>query len=234
MIRNGQGPQEKPLLLVGNGRLARHFQFYFQKLQIPFVTWQRHSPISVIEAAANCSRVLLAISDQALPEFATTLQQSGPWPLVHFSGALNVDGCNSAHPLMSFGGELYPEEFYRQIHFVVTGAQDLRELIPNLPNSFSVLEAQDKARYHALCVLGGNFPVLLWHKMETDLRKLGIPQDAIRSYIQRVCANYLNWGEEALTGPLVRGDVTTIEKNLEALKSDPWHDVYQSFREAHQ
>lgn len=84
MIRNGQGPQEKPLLLVGNGRLARHFQFYFQKLQIPFVTWQRHSPISVIEAAANCSRVLLAISDQALPEFATTLQQSGPWPLVHF------------------------------------------------------------------------------------------------------------------------------------------------------
>jgi predicted short-subunit dehydrogenase-like oxidoreductase (DUF2520 family) len=33
----------------------------------------------------------------------------------------------------------------------------------------------------------------------------------------------------ALTGPLVRGDQQTLEKNLLALQEDPFQKVYESF-----
>ncbi|MBX3041835.1 MAG: DUF2520 domain-containing protein, partial [Bdellovibrionaceae bacterium] len=86
--------------------------------------------------------------------------------------------------------------------------------------------------YHALCVLGGNFPVLLWNKMETDLKAMGLPEESTRLYIQRVSENYLKMGPRALTGPLVRKDESTIQKNLAALSLDPWEKVYRAFREA--
>lgn len=134
---------------------------------------------------------------------------------------------------MSFSREMYSLETYRAIHFAVTGADSLDELLPGVPNSFSKLFDAEKARYHALCVLGGNFPVLLWNKMEADLARMGIPTEAVRAYIQQVAANYVEQGSAALTGPLVRGDQATIQKNLNALAQDPWREVYQAFVEVY-
>lgn len=132
---------------------------------------------------------------------------------------------------MSFGTELYPESFYPKIHFALTGADSLRDLFPNWSNSFSKISAEQKPLYHALCVLGGNFPVLLWNKMESDLKAMGLPEEGVRLYIQRVSENYLKMGSLALTGPLVRKDKSTIQKNLAALSRDPWEKVYRAFRE---
>ncbi|MBX3032632.1 MAG: DUF2520 domain-containing protein [Bdellovibrionaceae bacterium] len=232
MIRIGQGPHQKTLLLVGGGRLARHWRFYFKQLGWSFLTWERsEGEARWRELLPSCHIVALAISDGAIGAFRDAHLRDFQGKIVHFSGALNLPGTIALHPLMSFGPDLYPADFYPRIHFSVTGADNLRDVLP-LPNPFTVLPAGDKALYHALCVLGGNFPVLLWNQMETELRRLGLPEDGIRLYIARVAENYLARGSAALTGPLVRKDEGTIRKNLEALQNDPWRNVYLAMKEA--
>jgi predicted short-subunit dehydrogenase-like oxidoreductase (DUF2520 family) len=233
LIRKGQGPHSKSLLLVGAGRLARHFQFYFQHQDLKLETWSRQeSLITFHDRLQRADRVALAISDSAIATFAEANLKDFKGTILHFSGALDLPGTVAAHPLMSFGNDLYPLDFYQQIHFTLTGAEHLADLLPGLPNPFSILQPQDKGLYHALCVLGGNFPVLLWHKMSSEFERLGLPPEAAKVYIKRVADNYLKSGAAALTGPLQRGDQITIDKNLSALEDDPWGQVYKAFTEA--
>lgn len=232
MIRDGQGPHQRSLLLIGSGRLARHLSFYFSSLGLDFLSWDRHQDFSLLrEALPKVSVVALAISDDAIKSFYLEHLLDFPGTVVHFSGSRNEPPLVSAHPLMSFADELYEKDFYPQIHFAVTGVEQLTEIFPALPNPFTVLSGKDKAFYHAMCVLGGNFPVLLWNKMETELEAKGFPTFALRTYIARVAQNYILNGEKALTGPLIRKDEGTIQKNTESLKNDPWLPVYEAFAE---
>lgn len=232
MILNGQGPDNKSLLLIGDGRIARHFSFYLGLLNIPFETWNRRAGTKIGEVLPRAGRVLLAIKDDALAGFIDGELAGFDGPIVHFSGAFDHPRAIGAHPLMSFGPELYPADFYPRIHFSVTGASSLGDALPGWPNGFTILDRDDKALYHALCVIGGNFPVLLWNKMENGLKELGLPEAAVRLYVERVAENYRRLGAQALTGPLIRKDEKTIERNLASLEGDPWRKVYEAFREA--
>lgn len=230
MIRHGQAPHSKPLL-VGSGHVARHFSFYFENLGLDFAAWNRREPVTLRDRLAGADRVWLAVSDSALPALIDGELRDFPGTIVHFSGAFNHPRAIGAHPLMTFGPALYEPAFYPRIHFTVSGGT-LDEALPGLKNPWSPIMSAERARYHALCVLGGNFPVLLWNKMEKDLAALGVPSEAARSYLLQVARNYASLGEKALTGPLVRKDAITIEKNLAALAGDPWQEVYKSFLEA--
>lgn len=182
---------------------------------------------------SKVDHVGLAISDDALESFVAQHLTNRPHlKVVHFSGAKHIPGTIVAHPLMSFGGELFPPEFYRRLHFVITGCDRLEEALPGWKNSFTVMGSEDRARYHALCVMAGNFPQLIWRKCEADLAELGVGPEVFRLYVQQIAANYVQQGPDAVTGPLVRGDQKTMELNHSALAGDKWQKVYQSFTEA--
>ena len=224
-------------LLIGSGRLARHLQFYFQQKNILFTTWNRSQELSRLQnLASESSHILLAISDSALESFIhQNLNQDSfsEKKIVHFSGALSIAGTFSAHPLMSFGPDLYLLQDYEKIHFVITGVKPLQELVPGITNHFTVISEKDKALYHALCVMGGNFPILLWQKMSVGLKALGLPDEATKIYLEKIVENFNRQGHLALTGPLARKDFTTIQSNLTALSEDPFQKVYAAFVEAH-
>jgi predicted short-subunit dehydrogenase-like oxidoreductase (DUF2520 family) len=79
-------------------------------------------------------------------------------------------------------------------------------------------------------VLGGNFSTLLWSKVLSDFsERLGLPAETLGPYMSQVCRNVLQSGGAALTGPLQRGDVGTIRRDLEALRGDPFAEVYRAF-----
>ena len=223
----------KNSLLIGSGRWATHLAFYLRSLGIDFRRWARSTDTSaaLAEALSSCDRVWLAVSDRALEDFVRRELAGFRGTIVHFSGALDIPGTVCAHPMMTFGPELYEPAFYRGVHFTVTGAAALSEALP-VPNEFTVLPSSEKALYHALCVLGGNLPVLLWKKSEEGLRGLGLPEEAIRDYFLRAALNYRSRGPAALTGPLARGDQDTIRKNLVALGGDAFEKVYAAFVEA--
>lgn len=219
-------------LVIGHGRVARHFLHYFSLLDIPAAHWHRGMPAHVLPDAP---RTLLLISDRAIEQFCAEHLQGSKTVKIHFSGALVTDKAFGAHPLMTFGPQLYTLDKYRKIPFVVdAGAPRFEELLPGLPNPHVSLDAALKAKYHALCVLSGNFTTILWQKMFSALKTdLGLPPEIARMYLQQTAENLLADPGNALTGPLARGDSETVRRNLEALEGDPFHKVYQSFVEAY-
>ncbi|WP_413289810.1 DUF2520 domain-containing protein [Bdellovibrio sp. HCB337] len=220
-------------LIVGAGKVAKHLNHYFRLLELSPLNWDRSQDPHLLKTkVAEASHVLLAISDTAIENFYKKNLAGLDKTVVHFSGALNIKDVIAAHPLMSFGPELYDFETYLKIHFVLTGTDSLLEALPGLPNNFSVLPAEKKALYHAMCVVGGNFPVILWQKMFAEFEKMGVSHEAARVYLETVLQNTLRNPQTALTGPLARGDKHTILKNLESLDGDQFQKLYFSFVEA--
>jgi predicted short-subunit dehydrogenase-like oxidoreductase (DUF2520 family) len=149
---------------------------------------------------------------------------------VHFSGALDIPGTLQFHPLMTFTKELMTLDSYSKFSFIgVRGQPKLQDVFPFLTNPYYEIEPSAKAKYHALCVLSGNFSHLLWHKALADFKSMNIPTSAVLPYMTQIFENIKKVDNNTLTGPLVRRDIDTIQKNLESLSRDPYYDVYKSF-----
>lgn len=218
-------------LVIGDGRLSRHLQRYLAGLELPYRVWTRADGPLPLEGVTH---TLLAIPDDALVDFVQAHPEVSRTTVVHFSGSVVTPLARSAHPLMTFTRQPYSMDEYRTIHFVIEAdGPSFAELLPGLPNPHHRLDSALKARYHAECVLSGNFTSMLWaHFFQVLEHKLGLPRSAALPYLRRVAAN-LETEEQPLTGPLVRGDRATVQRNLEALEGDPYQAVYTSFVEAY-
>lgn len=220
-------------LLIGNGRLARHLAHWLALEGIEHRRWSRAearvSGLTLSAAASDASMSLLAVSDGAIAGLVAELRAEHPRkPVFHFSGALSLAGAAALHPLMTFGPELYPLETYRAISFVCDPGRSPREL--GLPNSAYDLDPAARPYYHALCVMAGNFPQILWRRAWEALpAELGVPPQALAPFLRQSLENFLAHPAAALTGPLARGDRSTIEANLQSLAGTPLAGVYQSF-----
>jgi predicted short-subunit dehydrogenase-like oxidoreductase (DUF2520 family) len=231
--------------LLGGGRLARHMRHYFSLLNLPVSGWAR-DPKSALNSHAiddararlratiePASHVLLLVSDAAIPEVVRRYPFLQEKTLVHCAGALSFPGIAGAHPLMTFSDVLYEPEQYRQVPFIVESGHRFGELLPGLPNPHFEIAPAHKARYHALCVMAGNFSQILWQAAATRFGSIGLPAEALDPYLRQVTKNFIAAHGSALTGPLSRGDQVTIERNLAALAGDGLQLLYRAFLEFH-
>lgn len=228
--------------IVGGGRLARHFSHYFRMLEIPHAGWarDRRSPLNTLDIAdaelrlketlsdADC--VLLLVPDHAIMDVVKQYPFLREKQLVHCSGSLSVPGIAGMHPLMTFADDYYEIDVYRSIPFIVENGSDFGSIFPALPNPSFLISVEDKARYHAMCVMAGNFVQILWKTISDQLgQRFEWPAEVLQPYIEQVTQNFLKSPESALTGPLVRNDRQTIDRNLDALENDSLQPVYRSF-----
>lgn len=219
-------------LLIGNGRVSRHIQHYFFLLKIHYTVWHRqHSIIELQTHLKQCTHILFLISDHAIDEFIQTYCHSTKAICIHFSGSLVSMNAYGAHPLMTFSEKLYDFVLYQSIPFIIDhDALDFSDLFPNLNNPHIRLDTSLKAKYHAYCVLSGNFSCLLWQKLFKGFEKeFGIPVSFAHPYLKQITKNLIEDSDKALTGPLTRGDQNTLEKNVAALKEDAFQTIYESF-----
>lgn len=219
-------------LLIGNGRVARHFQHYFSLSQISFEIWERsHSLEQLTQLLEKTTHILLLISDGAIEDFIRSHLSTTTAIKLHFSGSLVSDQAYGAHPLMTFGAHLYTLEQYQQIPFILDhDCPEFKTILPGLSNQHMRLNKSLKAKYHALCVMSGNFSCLLWQKLLTSFeQEFGLSPEIAFPYLLQQTQNLLFDAKNALTGPLARGDMITIEKNLAALNTDHSQAIYQSF-----
>jgi predicted short-subunit dehydrogenase-like oxidoreductase (DUF2520 family) len=228
--------------IVGDGRLARHFSHYFRLLEIPHKCWARnpHSTLNTFDlpdakqrlrkTLDGSDRVLLLVTDNAIG----TLLKQYPFlhekQLIHCSGALSFPGVIGAHPLMTFADDLYDLDTYQSVPFMLEAGQEFIDIFPRLPNPSFAINVEDKARYHAMCVMAGNFSQILWRGVsERFEEQLELPAGTLHPYLIQVTDNFIKAPETALTGPLSRNDQQTINRNLQALGSDPLQDLYHAF-----
>jgi len=228
--------------IVGGGRLARHFSHYFRLLEIPHTHWTRdcESPLNTFEqpdaelrlreTVAGAERVLLLVSDNAIAVLLKQYHFLHEKQLIHCSGSLSFPGVAGAHPLMTFADQLYDLETYQSVPFLCEAGQQFNDMFPGLANPNFAINIENKARYHALCVMAGNYAQLMWKGVSDRFeQQFGLPAETLHPYLNQVAGNFIQTPGSALTGPLVRNDQQTIEQNIHSLDGDALQDLYNAF-----
>jgi predicted short-subunit dehydrogenase-like oxidoreductase (DUF2520 family) len=189
------------------------------------------------DVVAGADLVLMAVPDDVLGPLVRGLAEAGAWRagqlVAHTSGAHGVAVLDPAarvgvlslamHPAMTFAGR--PEDLDRLagVCFGVTTVDALRPVAEAL-----VLEVggepvwvTEEARplYHAALVVGANHLVTLVNDAADLLRRAGVEQPArvLGPLLDAALDNALRVGDDALTGPVARGDAGTVATHLRTL-----------------
>jgi predicted short-subunit dehydrogenase-like oxidoreductase (DUF2520 family) len=225
-------------LIIGNGRIARHFFHYMESSGFAVARWYRAMPLPALrQSLASASHVLLLISDDAIADFDAAHLADFSGIKIHFSGSVVVSGVHGVHPLMTFSQKLHDLSFYPSVPFVIEQeAPVFSELMPGFKNPYARIKKNDKARYHALVSMAGNFSCLLWQRMFSAFEKdFGFAPGVGVPYMKQQTENLATDYARALTGPLVRGDQATLQKHMSALADEPlWQKIYDDFVKAYQ
>lgn len=199
--------------------------------------WQA-TPADLVSAARAADLTLLAVPDDAVSQLAADLATWGAWrsgqAVVHCSGALPASTLQPAashgaliggfHPLAAFASA--EMTLPRGIAFAVEADSPLRETLWAMAEAVGgrplLIDARSKTLYHAAAVIASNYTVTLAAIATRLMQQLGAPGeqglDAILPLLRTTLDNLERQGlPAALTGPLVRGDVGTIERHLHAL-----------------
>jgi predicted short-subunit dehydrogenase-like oxidoreductase (DUF2520 family) len=177
------------------------------------------------EVYPGAELVLLCVPDHVMAEVAAAVRV-GPW-IAHVSGATHLSALDphrrrfSMHPLQTLTRERGPEQLDGSWAAISAETDDslararwLAEILGLRP--FEVADA-DRTLYHAAAVIGGNFLVTLYRVATQLLEEVGAPPEAIVPLMTRTIENGFD-----LTGPIARGDWTTVEAHLRALEErDP-------------
>lgn len=198
-------------------------------------------PFDVAQAvAAQAEVVVLGVVDDAIADACSALVPSlgpGKWVL-HLSGSMGLDmldaarkrgaGVLSLHPLQSFPDVETGIERLQGSGVAVTAPDDAgRDLGASLARDAGgrpfVLEDTVKPLYHAAAVFCANYLVTVEAVAERLLEEAGVRDaPALLAPLARTAFDRtfdLGPGA-ALTGPAVRGDVGTLDRNLRALRAN--------------
>ena len=171
-----------------------------------------------------------------------------PSLFVHFSGSLTSDVFNSAslyghhvcslHPIRSFSNPLESAKKFQGTYCAFEGSDFAYDIIAKMFNKIGgivfYIQKEKKSLYHAASIFACNYLTTLAHCAMQCYKNSGIQEQTakkiIESLMQGTIENIIKAENfsEALTGPLQRGDIKTIEKHLEALKSEA--DLEECYR----
>ena len=106
------------------------------------------------------------------------------------------------------------------------------DVFPGAPNPHFNIATKDRARYHALAALSGNFASFLWNETAKEFAALGDipPETVLKSYFNGLVDRFAESPEASMTGPVLRKDSVTVERNLAALADTPkLKQLYEAF-----
>ena len=188
----------------------------------------------VPEVVAGAHLVVLAVPDDALQDLVAGLSATRtftPGQLVmHTSGAHGISVFEAAadsdivplavHPAMTFTGTDVDLARLSGCVFGVTATEDTsvlaETLVGDLRGRVSWVQEERRALYHAGLAHGANHLVTLVAEAMDLLRASGSddPASTLRPLLTAALDNALSYGDAALTGPIVRGDVETVRAHL--------------------
>ena len=182
--------------------------------------------------------VFITTPDDVISKVASEIKWHKGQDVIHCSGAHSIDILEPARQLGANVGSFHPLQTFASVN----------EAINNLPGSTFALEAEepllsrlkelasilngrwvelkpgDKVLYHTAAVFVSNYLVTLV-KLALDLwQGFGVPPkeatESLLPLLKGTMNNIENIGlPDCLTGPIARGDLSTISKHLNTLKS---------------
>jgi predicted short-subunit dehydrogenase-like oxidoreductase (DUF2520 family) len=177
--------------------------------------------IAVKETGAKL--VLLCVPDRAIAQVASGIAP-GPW-LAHVSGATPLAALAphrqrfGIHPLQTFTRGRGPEQLdgaWAALTAEDDGGRRRARWVAELLG-LQAFEISDEVRvlYHAGAAIASNYLVTLYRAASTLFQAAGAPPEALVPLMRRTIDN----GFE-LTGPIARGDSSTVEAHLAAIRAE--------------
>jgi predicted short-subunit dehydrogenase-like oxidoreductase (DUF2520 family) len=183
---------------------------------------------------------LIAVPDERIADCSRLLAATGLLKresiVFHCSGALSADimedviasgaAVASVHPIRSFAS---PEQVIASFEGTWSGMEGTARALPILERLFRAIGARTveidsskKMLYHAAAVFASNYLVTLADIALEAYQEAGIPRETglqmIAPLMRKTLDNLLSMGpEQALSGPVARGDWQTVEKQYRAI-----------------
>jgi len=190
------------------------------------------------DVARACDLLLLTVTDDTLAGLVDDLVASGSiragQVVVHTSGrhgtavlapaAAAGAAVLALHPAMTFTGTDLDLGRLPGCVFGLTCDEAVRpigeRLVADLHGEVAWLPEHQRTLYHAALAHGANHLVTLVTQAMDLLREAGVPDPTatLRPLLMAALDNALNYGDAGLTGPVVRGDRSTVSAHLHALE----------------
>lgn len=193
--------------------------------------------VEIDAVLARADLVLLAVPDDTLPglvEGLVAAQAIRPGQfVVHLAGRFGVAVLDPAtragalplalHPAMTFTGTAVDVERLAGICFGITAPEPLwpvaEALVVEMGGEPVRIREDARPLYHAALAHGTNHLVTLVNDAMDLLRAAGVdrPDTVLGPMLSAALDNTLRYGDDALTGPVVRGDAGTVADHVAAL-----------------
>ncbi len=196
----------------------------------------------VVEAASLGDLVFITTQDDQIEKVCAKIALGNGFKagnvILHMSGALSMKVLKSAEKAGAFTVSIHPMQSFVDIdlaikqlpgaYFGVTAEEKIQPLVFKLVKDLGgepvVIKDEDKPLYHAAACVTSNYLAALLRFAQEIYLSIGISQEvslkAIWPLVEGTLKNIKQKGtSQALTGPIARGDLGTIEKHLSALKS---------------
>jgi len=207
--------------------------------------------INNLKSLSNADITLITCPDDKMPalikELAETAVIMPNSTVMHASGILSSDilmplkqqGAHiaSLHPLKAFREASTPDtNAFQGVHCAIEGDGKAITILTPLWQAMGAhvfkLNAEKKATYHAAAVMASNYLVTLAAEANQLFEASGVPPENAQAICMQLMQTSLDnlkqtdTLKKALTGPLVRGDIQTIQKHLDAIKLEQTKNLY--------
>jgi predicted short-subunit dehydrogenase-like oxidoreductase (DUF2520 family) len=166
---------------------------------------------------------LLCVPDRAIADVARDIAP-GPW-VAHVSGATPLAALEpharrfSVHPLQTLVHGRGPEQLDGAWGGITAESEEARTHALWLAETLGLrpfaLADETRALYHAGAAVASTFLVTLYRVAGRLLEEAGVPPETLVPLMERTIANGFQ-----PTGPIVRGDWTTIDRHLAAIRAE--------------
>ena len=190
------------------------------------------------EAADEVDVVFITTADDAIGPVASGIRWRAGQGVVHCSGAASVDVFDTAAAQGAAPGAFHPLQAISSVEngvdslpgttFGIEGGEEMREYLAEAARAIGgnpiFLRPEDKVMYHLTGVLMGNLLTALGAVAAQMWETFGFTRaegvKALAPMMRQVSVNLDRSGvPDAVAGPYVRGDLGTVRKHLEALRS---------------
>jgi predicted short-subunit dehydrogenase-like oxidoreductase (DUF2520 family) len=204
------------------------------------------APQSLDDEIGPADLVLIAVRDDAVAQVAAGISTREVAAAVHLSGAVSVEALRplrdrgiavgSFHPLQTLPSAEAGAAALPGAWIAVTAGEPLRGTLYDLAASIGCtpfdLDDAAKALYHAAATSAANFPLVALMMAEALFTAAGVPFSASRPLVDAVVDNAYAMGPgPSLTGPVARGDVGTVRRQLAAVTTGApeWAETFRAF-----
>jgi len=193
------------------------------------------------EITSEAGIVFITTPDRVIAQVAGEISERGGFKtgqvVFHTSGAHPAEEVGVARHSGALAASLHPLQSFADVEMAIknlegsyfalegdTGALPVAEqIVGDLGGRSFIIAARDKPLYHAAACIASNYLVSLMHLATGLYSRFGLSRaeafQALMPLVQGTISNIAQAGPApALTGPIARGDGTTVEGHLAALE----------------